>query len=111
MCEANAYIVKDGQEELVMESVDIVEPEEDHSRYRLVNIFGKQKVIRGRIALMNLVDHKSPTAKKSSTAWRKAYLILSIQPSVDSRWHASASARHRLIPVFRSGRRRVQPGR
>ena len=28
MCEANAYIVKDGREELVMESVDVVEPEE-----------------------------------------------------------------------------------
>jgi len=58
MCEANAYIVKDGREELVMESVDVVEPEEDVSRYRLVNIFGEQKVIRGRILLMNLVDHK-----------------------------------------------------
>jgi len=58
MCEANAYIVKDGREELVMESVDVVEPEEDGSRYRLVNIFGEQKVIRGRITLMNLVDHK-----------------------------------------------------
>jgi predicted RNA-binding protein len=58
MCEANAYIVKDGREELVMESVDVVEPEENHSRYRLVDIFGEQKVIRGRIMLMNLVDHK-----------------------------------------------------
>ena len=58
MCEPNAYIVKDGLEELVMESVDVVEPEEDHSRYRLVNIFGEQKAIRGRITLMNLVDNK-----------------------------------------------------
>ena len=58
MCEANAYIVKDGREELVMESVDVVEPGEDHSQYRLVSIFGEQKVIRGRITLMNLVDHK-----------------------------------------------------
>jgi predicted RNA-binding protein len=58
MCEANAYIVKDGREELVMESVDVVEPEEDHNRYRLVSIFGEQKVIRARITLMNLVDHK-----------------------------------------------------
>jgi len=58
MCEANAYIVKDGLEELVMESVDVVEPEENHIRYRLVDIFGEQKVIRGRIMLMNLVDHK-----------------------------------------------------
>ncbi len=58
MCEANAYIVKDGREELVMESVDVIEPEEGQRRYRLVSIFGEQKVIRGRISLMNLVDHK-----------------------------------------------------
>lgn len=58
MCEANAYIIKDGREELFMESVDIVEPEEDYKQYRMVNIFGEQKVIRGRIALMNLVEHK-----------------------------------------------------
>ncbi|NJL58871.1 MAG: CooT family nickel-binding protein [Desulfobacteraceae bacterium] len=58
MCEANAYIVKDGQEELLMESVDVIEPEDDDRRYRLVSIFGEQKSIRGRISLMNLVDHK-----------------------------------------------------
>ncbi len=58
MCEANAYIVKDGKEELLMESVDIIEPEEDNRRYKLVSIFGEQKTIRGRISLMNLVDHK-----------------------------------------------------
>jgi predicted RNA-binding protein len=49
MCEANAYIVKDGQEELVMESVYIVEPEEDHSRYRLVNIFGEHWTLSQRL--------------------------------------------------------------
>jgi len=58
MCEANAYIVKDEREELVMESVDTVEPEEDRKSFRLVSIFGEQKIIRGRIRLMNLVDHK-----------------------------------------------------
>jgi len=29
MCEANAYLIKEGQEHLIMESVDIVEPEGD----------------------------------------------------------------------------------
>ncbi|OQX27531.1 MAG: RNA-binding protein [Desulfobacteraceae bacterium IS3] len=57
MCEANAYLVKDGQEELLMESVDIIEPEEDGA-YRLVSIFGDQKNIRGRIRQMNLVNHR-----------------------------------------------------
>ncbi len=57
MCEANAYLLKDGQEQLVMESVDIVEPESDDT-WRLVGIFGDQKTIKGRIKMMNLVDHK-----------------------------------------------------
>lgn len=58
MCEANAYILKDGNEELLMESVDIVEPEEDNSSYRLISIFGEQKIVKGRIRMMNLVDHR-----------------------------------------------------
>jgi len=58
MCEANAYLIKDGQEILLMESVDTIEPEEDQKSYRLVSIFGDQKNIRGRISMMNLVEHK-----------------------------------------------------
>lgn len=57
MCEANAYLIKDGREELLMESVDIVEPEKD-GVWRLVGIFGDQTHVRGRIKVMNLVDHK-----------------------------------------------------
>ena len=57
MCEANAYLLKDGQEQLLMESVDVVEPEEDGT-WRLVGIFGDQKTIKGRIKMMNLVDHR-----------------------------------------------------
>jgi predicted RNA-binding protein len=56
MCEANAYLVEGGQEQLIMESVDKVEPEE--GGLRLVNIFGEQKFIRARIAALSLVDHK-----------------------------------------------------
>ncbi|MFZ7126853.1 MAG: CooT family nickel-binding protein [Desulfobacterales bacterium] len=57
MCEANAYLVKDGTEELVLEAVDTVEPQED-GEFRLVDIFGGQKVIRGRLREMKLVDHR-----------------------------------------------------
>ena len=57
MCEANAYIVKDGQEELFLESVDLVEPESEDS-FRMVSIFGEQKILKGRLKAMNLVDHK-----------------------------------------------------
>jgi predicted RNA-binding protein len=58
MCEANAYIIKDGKEELFLESVDIIEPDVETASYRLVTIFGDQKVLTGRIRYMNLVNHK-----------------------------------------------------
>jgi len=57
MCEANVYIYKNGTEEMFLESVDIVEPENDGG-YRLVSIFGEQKTIKGKIKSMNLGDHR-----------------------------------------------------
>ncbi len=57
MCEANAYLVKENKEKLVMEAVDMVETEGDDI-WRLVDIFGNQKTIKGRIKAMKLVDHK-----------------------------------------------------
>ena len=57
MCEAIAYLLKDGQEELLLEGVDLVEPEED-GNIKLVSIFGEQKVVQARIKKMALVDHK-----------------------------------------------------
>jgi predicted RNA-binding protein len=56
MCEANAYIIRDGQEELVMEAVDKIEPEDDG--LRLVNVFGDQKFLHARIDALSLVNHK-----------------------------------------------------
>jgi predicted RNA-binding protein len=57
MCEANVYMEINGVEELVMESVDVLEPEENDT-WRLVGIFGDQKLIRGRLKAMKLVDHR-----------------------------------------------------
>ena len=57
MCEANAFVFKDGKEELVLESVDEVFLEGDRE-FRLVNIFGEQKIIKARLKSMNLVNHK-----------------------------------------------------
>ena len=56
MCEANAYLMKDGQEVLLLEAVDVLENEGD--QIRLANIFGEQKIIRGRVRSMSLVNHK-----------------------------------------------------
>jgi predicted RNA-binding protein len=57
MCEANAYMEKNGEEVLIMESVDLVEPEGDGT-FRLVGIFGNQITVKGRIKRMNLLDHR-----------------------------------------------------
>jgi predicted RNA-binding protein len=46
MCEANAYLCKDGKEELVLEAVDVLENEGD--QVRIANIFGEQKVVKGQ---------------------------------------------------------------
>jgi predicted RNA-binding protein len=56
MCEASAYVLKDGREELILQDVDLIEPEGDN--LRLVNIFGEQKVLKAKILSLNLVNHK-----------------------------------------------------
>jgi predicted RNA-binding protein len=57
MCEANAYLIRNGKEELILEAVDIVEPAEG-GKIRMANIFGEQKVIAARLKSMSLVNHK-----------------------------------------------------
>jgi predicted RNA-binding protein len=56
MCEANAYLLKDGKEELFLEALDTVEP--DEGKLRLTNIYGEQKFVSGQITRLSLVDHK-----------------------------------------------------
>lgn len=56
MCEANAYIMRNNNSELIMEAVDRVAPEEEG--VLLVSIFGEQKFIKGYIHSLSLVDHK-----------------------------------------------------
>jgi len=56
MCEANAYLIEENNQKLIMESVDTVEPEGDG--VRLVSIFGDQKYVKARVHSLSLVDHK-----------------------------------------------------
>ncbi len=56
MCEAHAYVTKDGKEELVMQSVDVLRPEGD--QLYIQSIFGEQRWIKGHIKEMNLVQHR-----------------------------------------------------
>ena len=56
MCEASAYIIKEGREELVLKDVDKLENED--GQISLVNIFGDQKRLKARLKALSLVDHK-----------------------------------------------------
>ncbi len=57
MCEASAYLLKDGKEELFLDSVDILEPQEGGKIY-LRNLAGEQKVLTARIKRIKLLEHK-----------------------------------------------------
>jgi predicted RNA-binding protein len=65
MCEANAYLVSDGREKVIMESVDIIKPEDDG--IYLENIFGEHLNVKARIKEMNLVDHRIFLVKEEGT--------------------------------------------
>lgn len=56
MCEANAYLVRGDQEELVMEGVDVVEPRGEE--LYLKSIFGEQKFLRAKLKSTSLVEHR-----------------------------------------------------
>lgn len=56
MCEANAYLIKGEEEEMIMEAVDTVEPED--GGIKLTSIFGEQKFLKARIHSLSLVNHK-----------------------------------------------------
>ncbi len=56
MCEANAYVVRGGEEVLILDNVDLLEPSD--GKIRLLSLFGEEKFITGRIKSVSLVDHK-----------------------------------------------------
>ena len=56
MCESTAYLLRDGKEEEVLESVDLMEVEE--GGIRLTSLFGEVKEFKARIKTLSLVDHK-----------------------------------------------------
>ncbi len=56
MCEAHAFIMKDGIEEMVMENVDQVEL--DGNEAKLMSIFGEQKTITAKIKLYSNSERK-----------------------------------------------------
>ena len=56
MCQTTAYLLEDGRETLLMNDVITLTPEQ--GRVRLVNLFGEELLVTGRIRQMDLLSHK-----------------------------------------------------
>lgn len=56
MCESNVYMLRDGKEEVLIESVDLMEQKGD--QIIIKNIFGEEKKVKAKIKRLSLVNHK-----------------------------------------------------
>jgi predicted RNA-binding protein len=56
MCESNAYLIREGTEELVMENVNYLEPEGETIVLR--SIFGEETVLNASLKEINLTRHR-----------------------------------------------------
>jgi predicted RNA-binding protein len=56
MCESNAYLVKDGKEELIMEGVGLVKIQ--GGTVLLRSIFGDETAIQAELRELNLTGHR-----------------------------------------------------
>lgn len=56
MCELAVFLLRDGQEELVMEDVANITPDGD--RLVLTDLLGQQKIVDARLKELKLLEHK-----------------------------------------------------
>ena len=56
MCEAHAFILKNGMEEKLLENVDQLEVE--GNEIRIINIFGEQKILKAKVRSYNNTERK-----------------------------------------------------
>jgi predicted RNA-binding protein len=68
MCEAHAYILKNGEEEVLLENVDEVEVEGDE--IRMINIFGEQKILKATIKSYNNTQSRATTIRRERSYLR-----------------------------------------
>ncbi len=98
MCEANVYLRKNGQDQLFMESVDLIIPSDDGTLF-LENIFGERKVLKANILEMQLVHHSIIIAEPGSATIVKNRQELWLEPVTDhGHFHAGEEV---LIKVLR----------
>ena len=102
MCEANVYINRGGQDELVMESVDRIVPGEDHSIF-MENIFGERRVIKARIKEMELVHHRIILEEIAEDTISR-HLELWLEPDTDhGHFHTGEEACLKLYKGYNMG--------
>jgi len=56
MCQSNAYLERDGQEELILEDVGLIRPE--GGKILLISIFGEEEIVDAEIKEIDLLHHK-----------------------------------------------------
>jgi len=56
MCETNAFLERGGGEELLLENIDVIEVVD--GTFRLINIFGEEKKIKGSLKKFSLRESK-----------------------------------------------------
>ena len=56
MCESAVYVLEDGKEELVLESLDLLENK--GGQIKMVSMYGEEKTIKAKVKSLSLVDHK-----------------------------------------------------
>jgi predicted RNA-binding protein len=56
MCDLNAYVLKQGKEELLLESVNQVRVE--NGEVVLRNLFGEEKKVRGHVREVSLIKNR-----------------------------------------------------
>jgi predicted RNA-binding protein len=56
MCESNAYLIKDGEEQLVMESVVFLKPVKGETL--LKSMFGEEVTIQAKLKEIDLTGHR-----------------------------------------------------
>lgn len=56
MCESNAYLIKDGEEHLLMESVIFLKPGNGETLLR--SMFGEEAIVHATLKEMDLTGHR-----------------------------------------------------
>ncbi len=57
MCQSNAYLIDDNNEELILEDVAKLLFENDN-QIRLISLFGEEKSVKGELDKVDLLNHK-----------------------------------------------------